>query len=134
MATAPTTASSTDTSAAAHRPLLAVALPLRLFGPPFQNRSRRIPILPLFAVARTHYALMDSRRNAIACFVVHFGHDVLVIVRGILQILLPGHVDEVAHNEALDRLVLGHGTPETSHRTKPTRPRLCRFLPPFFLF
>merc|ERR1740139_2094367 len=65
---------------------------------------------PLFAVARTHYALMDSRRNAIAGFVVHFGHDVLVIIRGVLQILLSRHVDEVAHNEALDRLVLGHGT------------------------
>jgi len=51
---------------------------------------------------------MDRSGNAITSFVVHLGHYVFVVIRGVFEIFLSRRIDQIPHNESLDGLIFGH--------------------------
>ena len=77
-----------------------------------------LPNLPSLPGATTHNTLMHGSLNTIVHFNVKLGKGVISVSRGLADITKTGSVDNVAHNESLDGLILwdclsGGGTPDT---------------------
>ena len=72
---------------------------------------RRVAVAPVRAAARPHDALVDGGLDAVVLLDVDFGERVGLEGRGVADVAHRGGVDDVAHDEALDGLVLGNGLP-----------------------
>lgn len=72
------------------------------------NTGRRETAATALARTHTHNVGVDGARNTVDHLDVQLGQRVLLVDRRLGQVADGSSLDNVAHSEALDRLVLGH--------------------------